>query len=283
MKASIADYYRGKVVLITGATSGIGRALGESLCRCGAHVLFTGRRIELANEIVDGVRREGGHADAIQLDVTDAAAVQTVVDDVCRRLGRLDILFNNAGISTSGEVLDLQLDHWRQVIDVNLMGTLHGIHAAYPAMVRQRSGQIVNVASLAALISYPTNTPYAAVKAAIVTLSHSLRVEGEAYGVRVNVVCPGYVDTEIFHISPVVNGDENRLRKRRPFKVISAQAAAETILAGVARNRPTIVFPGYARMLWRLYRLDPRLLMPLGRKVIAAFRAAKPPHSDASS
>jgi NAD(P)-dependent dehydrogenase (short-subunit alcohol dehydrogenase family) len=279
METPIADYYRGKVVLITGATSGIGRALGESLCRCGAHVLFAGRRVELANEIVDRLRREGAHADAVQLDVTDAAAVQAAVDDVCGRLGRLDILFNNAGISTAGEVLDLQLDHWRQVIDVNLMGTLHGIHAAYPAMVRQRSGQIVNVASLAALIGYPTNTPYAAVKAAIVTLSHSLRVEAEAYGVKVNVVCPGYVDTEIFHISPVVNADKSRLRKRRPFKLITAQAAADAILAGVAKNRPTIVFPRYARMLWRLYRLDPRLLMPLGRKVIAAFRAAKPPQS----
>jgi NAD(P)-dependent dehydrogenase (short-subunit alcohol dehydrogenase family) len=283
MKTPIADYYRGKVVLITGATSGIGRALGESLCHAGAHVVFTGRRIELANEIADGLRREAAHAEAIRLDVTDAAAVQAVVDDVCRRLGRLDILFNNAGISTAGEVLDLQLDHWQRVIDVNLMGTLHGIHAAYPAMVRQRSGQIVNVASLAALIGYPTNTPYAAVKAAIVTLSYSLRVEAEAYGVKVNVVCPGYVDTEIFHVSPVVQADENRLRKRRPFKVISAQAAAETILAGVAKNKPTIVFPGYARLLWRLNRLDPRLLMPLGRKVIKAFRAAKPPQSDTHS
>ena len=105
----------------------------------------------------------------MKLDVTAAAAVQSAVDDVCRRHGRLDLLFNNAGISAAGEVLDLQLEHWQRVIDVNLMGTLHGIQAAYPAMVRQRSGQIVNVASLAGLIGYPANAPYAAAKAAIVS------------------------------------------------------------------------------------------------------------------
>ncbi|MFZ1936660.1 MAG: SDR family oxidoreductase [Thermoguttaceae bacterium] len=281
METPFASYYRSKVVLITGATSGIGRALGESLCRGGAHVVFSGRRAELAGEIVDALLREGGHAEAMKLDVTDAAAVQSAVDDVCRRHGRLDLLFNNAGISAAGEVLDLQLDHWRRVIDVNLMGTLHGIQAAYPAMVRQRSGQIVNVASLAGLIGYPGNTPYAAAKAAIVTLSHCLRVEAEAYGIKVNVVCPGYVDTEIFHVSPVIHADKTRLQKRRPFKMISAEAAAKTILVGVAKNKPSIVFPRYARMFWRLHRLDPRLLLPLGRKVIAAFRAAKPPQSDA--
>jgi NAD(P)-dependent dehydrogenase (short-subunit alcohol dehydrogenase family) len=276
------SYYQHKVVLITGATSGIGRALGEELCRAGARVVFTGRRVEVAGEIVDRLRRDGGHAESLQLDVTDAVAVQRAVDDVCQRHGRLDMLVNNAGISITGEVQDLQLDHWRRIIDVNLMGVLHGIHSAYPVMVKQRSGQIVNVASLAGLIGYPANTPYAAVKAAIVMLSHSLRVEAEAFGIKVNVACPGYVDTEIFHVSPVVGAEKDRLRNRRPFKPISAQAAARIILAGVARNKSSIVFPGYARWLWRLHRLDPRLLLPLGRKVIAGFRAAKPPESNVS-
>ena len=144
---SVTGYYRDKVVLITGATSGIGRALGEELCRAGARTIFTGRRLALAEEIVDALVREGGHAEALRLDVTDAVAVQRAIEDVCRRQGRLDILFNNAGITIAGEVLDLQLEHWRRVIDVNLMGILHGIHAAYPVMVRQKSGQIVNVAS----------------------------------------------------------------------------------------------------------------------------------------
>ncbi len=279
METPFARYYRRKIVLITGATSGIGRALGESLSRAGAHVVFTGRRAELAGEIADALARQGDSAEAMKLDVTDAAAVQAVVDEVCRRHGRLDLLFNNAGMTTVGEVLDLQLDDWRQVIDVNLLGTLHGIHAAYPIMARQRSGQIVNLASLAGLIGYPANTPYAAVKAAIVTLSYSLRVEAEAYGVKVNVVCPGYVETEIFSASRVVQADKDRLQHRPPFKTLSAEAAAKIILVGVAKNKPAIVFPRYARMIWRLHRLNPQFLLPLGRKVIAAFRAAKPPQT----
>ena len=272
---SVNSYYQDKVVLITGATSGIGRALGEELCRVGAHVAFTGRRVELADEIVDGLVRAGGHAESLRLDVTDAVAVQRAIEDVCRRQGRLDILFNNAGITIAGEVLDLQLEHWRRVIDVDLMGILHGIHAAYPVMVRQKSGQIVNVASLAGLVGYPANTPYASAKAAIVMLSHCLRVEAEALGVKINVVCPGYVETEIFQVSPVIHADKNQILKQRPFKTISARAAARVILAGVARNKASIVFPAYARVLWWLYRLNPKLLLPLGRKVMDRFRAAK--------
>ena len=272
---SIAAYYREKVVLITGATSGIGRALGEELCRRGAHVVFAGRRVELAEATVAGLARAGGHAESLRLDVTDAVAVQRAIDDVCQRNGRLDILFNNAGISILGEVLDLQLEHWRRVIDVNLMGIVHGIHAAYPVMVRQKSGQIVNIASLAGLVGYPTNTPYAAVKAAIVTLSHCLKVEAEGLGIKINVVCPGYVETEIFDVSPVIRADQSQTRKQLPFKPISARAAARAILAGVARNKEIIIFPAYARVLWWVYRLYPRLLVPLGRKVTQRFRAAK--------
>jgi NAD(P)-dependent dehydrogenase (short-subunit alcohol dehydrogenase family) len=272
-----AKYYQDKVVLITGATSGIGRAVGEMLCAYGAHVVFTGRRIERAEKIVAEAVRGGGSAEALRLDVTDADAVLRAIEKVCQRWGRLDILFNNAGISIGGEVLDLQLEHWQEVIDVNLRGVLHGIRAAYPVMVKQKSGQIVNVSSLVGLIGYPVNTPYAATKAAVVMLSHCLRLEAEAYGVKVNVVCPGYVETEIFQVSRIINADKDRIRSRRPFKPISAEAAARVILAGVAKDKGTIVFPAYARILWWLYSLSPRLVIPLGRKVVNVFRAAKPP------
>ena len=134
---------------------------------------------------------------------------------------------------------------------------------------------------MAGLIGYPANTPYAAVKAAIVTLSYSLRVEAEAYGVKVNVVCPGYVETEIFSASRVVQADKDRLQHRPPFKTLSAEAAAKIILAGVAKNKPAIVFPRYARMIWRLHRLNPQFLLPLGRKVIAASPRQAAPHPTA--
>jgi NAD(P)-dependent dehydrogenase (short-subunit alcohol dehydrogenase family) len=270
-------YYRDKIVLITGATSGIGRALGESLCGAGAHVVFSGRRAQLAGDIAAAVQRDGGRAEALRLDVTDAAAVEQAVEDICRRHGRLDLLFNNAGMGIAGEVADLQLEHWQKVIDVDLLGVLHAMLPAYRAMIGQGHGQIVNVASLAGLIGYPTNTPYAAVKSALVTMSQCLRIEAEAYGVKVNVVCPGFVESEIFDVTPVVGANRTQLNQRRPFKTITAQAAAHTILAGVAKNRPLIIFPRYARALWWLYRFNPRLLMPIGRRLMATFRAAKSP------
>ena len=132
------------------------------------------------------------------VNVRQAAGVQALVDDTVRQHGRLDYIFNNAGIGVGGEIRDLTVEHWRAAININLLGVIHGVAAAYPIMVRQRAGHIVNIASLAGVITSPGLAPYAMTKGAVVALTRALRAEAAALGVRASVVCPGFVDTAIF-------------------------------------------------------------------------------------
>ena len=212
------------------------------------------------------------NAEGVRLDVTDAVAVQAVVADVVARHGRLDLMFNNAGIAVAGEARDIGLEHWRRVVDVNLMGVIHGADAAYKQMVRQGHGHLVNIASLAGLIPFPTNAPYGATKHAVVGLSHALRLEGEALGVRVSVVCPGFVESNIYTASEAVNVSRDHLAAGVPFRKVPADVAAQRILAGIARNQAVIVFPAYARFFWWLQRLHPGLTAFLSRRMLADFR-----------
>jgi NAD(P)-dependent dehydrogenase (short-subunit alcohol dehydrogenase family) len=251
--------FENQVAIVTGGASGIGLALCEELRRRGA-------------KVVTGDISLGG---AQALDVRNPEQVQRFVDETVRVHGHLDYMFNNAGIGCGGEVRDLTLDHWRAVIDVNLMGVIHGVAAAYPVMLRQGSGHIVNIASLAGLIGSPCLAPYAATKSAVVGLSNALRAEGEALGVRVSVVCPGFVRTSILDnaIGITVNRKELQVRLTRLTpKMIEAPEAARRILRGVERNQGVIVFPSSARLIWRLSRIHPSLLAPFRRKMLKNLR-----------
>jgi NAD(P)-dependent dehydrogenase (short-subunit alcohol dehydrogenase family) len=263
-----------RVALVTGAASGIGRALAQALATRGAQVVLADIDAAANPAAAVEVVQHGGTAIALALDVRDEAAVQRLVDEVVVRFGRLDYLFNNAGLGVVGEVRDLELEHWRRVVDVNLWGTIAATHAAYRVMVQQGSGHIVNIASLAGLVGFPSNAPYAATKHALVGLSTSLRAEGEALGVKVSVVCPGFVQSNIYRASPVVNAERAKVIETIPFALMPAERAANGILDGVARNRAIVVFPGYARLMY-LFRLHAGLLAPVLRKTIADFRAAR--------
>jgi short-subunit dehydrogenase len=146
------------------------------------------------------------------------------------------------------------------VLDVDLYGVLYGTLAAYPIMVKQGFGHIVNTSSAAGLLPQPLSAPYCTAKHAVVGLSLSLRAEGADLGVKVSVVCPGYVRTKIFESSVVVNMPQD-LAYRTPgrIKMIEAAQAARVILDGVAQNQAVIAFPGYIRLAWRAYRLFPRV------------------------
>ncbi|MGH9090930.1 MAG: SDR family NAD(P)-dependent oxidoreductase, partial [Acidimicrobiales bacterium] len=197
----------------------------------------------------------GGRAGAAAVDVTDAAAVRRLVEGTVARRGRLDLLFNNAGIGGGGPVEDLDVAAWRRVVDVDLLGVVHGVAAAYPIMVRQGSGHIVNTASLAGLMPAPLLTPYAAAKHAVVGLSTSLRVEAAAHGVHVTAVCPGPVETPILDTPGPV--DARALLTAALGEPYPAERLAEDVLAGVAEDRALVVAPGSAREAWSAYRRDP--------------------------
>lgn len=260
---------RGEVAIVTGGASGIGLALGRALAARGATVILAD--VDQAG-VEAAAARLGERVSGVALDVTDAAAVAALVADTVAAHGQLDLMFNNAGIAISGEARDIGVEHWRRVVEVNLMGVVHGCDAAYKQMARQGHGHIVNIASLAGLVPFPTNASYCATKHAVVGLSQSLRVEGEALGVKVSVVCPGFIATNIFNASQAINVDQQRLVDNIPFAIVPADEAARRILAGVARNRAVIVFPAYARVFWWLQRLHRVLALPLARGMMRDFR-----------
>jgi short-subunit dehydrogenase len=162
---------------------------------------------------------------------------------------------------------------WRDVIETNLFGVVHGFRAAYRIMLRQGSGHIVNIASQAALLPSPLYAPYAASKAAVVAISSAARLEARGSGVRINVVCPGNVDTDIFRANRARSHDDPQ---PRPRGKLPPEKAAAIILAGVRRDKPMIVFPTTTKIMWLAYRLWPSALDPLQLEVLRRFRKSRP-------
>lgn len=252
--------FRDKIVVMTGGGSGIGRSISEALARDGALVVVTDARGETATMVAHAICSSGGRAEAATLDVRDAAAFGALVNDVVSRHGRIDFLFNNAGIGMAADVRDVSLEDWNRIIDINLKGVIHGVMAAYPIMARQGFGHIVNTSSLSGLVGFPTGTPYAMTKAAVVSLSRDLRIEARDLGVRVTVLCPGFIDTPIYENATAVGVPSEKVRRMVPFKMISAEEAARLALDGVRGNEAVVVFPRYGRILWWMSFLLPSRL-----------------------
>jgi NAD(P)-dependent dehydrogenase (short-subunit alcohol dehydrogenase family) len=247
-----------KVAIITGAASGIGRALGVELARRGAIAVTADVQTEVLEEVVESIVQGGYRAKAVTLDVTDVEAVKALVSDTAARYGRLDYIFNNAGIAVAGEVRDCSIDDWRNVIDVNLFGVINGVAAAYPLMVKQGFGHIINTASIEGLIPFPGTVSYVASKYGVVGLSNALRIEGADLGVKVSVVCPGYIKTAIFHTCKLIKIDREEMLKSLPERFgITPEECASVILRGVERNKAIIVVTGFAKILWLLHRIHP--------------------------
>ncbi|MDO7951204.1 SDR family oxidoreductase [Xanthomonas euvesicatoria pv. eucalypti] len=187
-----------KVVVITGAGSGTGRATALHLGALGAKVVLGARRQARIAEVAKEIVRSGGRAVYRPTDVTVHQEVLALVDLACSQFGRLDVMLNNAGISPLSRFDALQVDAWNAMIDVNLRGVLHGIAAALPVFGRQQSGHVINVVSTAGLRIVPTMGVYAATKNAVRTISEALRQESGPH-IRVTEVSPGMVQSELLH------------------------------------------------------------------------------------
>ncbi|HVB94114.1 MAG TPA: SDR family oxidoreductase [Acidimicrobiales bacterium] len=268
-------HFEGKVAIVTGAASGIGKAMATELVDRGATVVVSDIAGEGSAAVAESLARRAGatRAVAATLDVTDAVAVDDLVGRTAAEHGGLDLLFNNAGIGIGGEVSQLSAAHWQRVIDVNLWSVINGVNAAYPRMIAQGRGHIVNTASLSGLLPSPMLVPYSTTKHAVVGLSVGLRMEAAAHGVKVSVVCPGVIETPLLDKSnpddlPPISSMPN-IRSMltslvgAPYPVASL---ASDVLDGIAVNRPIIVTPFHARRAWALYRISPRLLIDQGSK-----------------
>ena len=192
----------GKVVVITGASSGLGEAAAKHLSELGATVVLGARRADRIEKLAKEIVEKGGKALAIAVDVTQREQVKKLVDKAVEQFGRIDVILNNAGVMPLSPVERLNFDEWDTMIDVNIRGVLNGIAAVLPYMKEQKSGQIINTSSVAGHKIFSGSAVYSATKFAVRALTEGLRMEVKPYNIRTTIVCPGAVKTELLeHIS----------------------------------------------------------------------------------
>lgn len=187
----------GKVVVITGASSGLGEATARHLAGQGARVVLGARRAERIGALAREIAGAGGQARAVATDVTQPEQVQRLVDDAVQAFGRLDVLLNNAGLMPHSPLERRRIADWDRMIDVNLKGVLYGIAAALPHMQRQKAGHIINVSSVAGHKVNPGGAVYSATKTAVRVLSEGLRQEVKPWNIRTTIISPGAVATAL--------------------------------------------------------------------------------------
>jgi len=193
----MSNNIEGKVVVITGASSGLGEEAARHLAEQGATVVLGARRADRINELAVQINAAGGKALALQTDVTDPAQVQALVDAAVAQFGRIDVMLNNAGLMPHSPLDRREIDDWNREIDVNIKGVLYGIAAALPYMERQKSGHIINTSSVAGHKVGVNNAVYSATKHAVRVISEGLRQEVKPYGLRTTIISPGAVATEL--------------------------------------------------------------------------------------
>jgi len=187
----------GKIVVITGASSGLGEAAARFLSARGAIVVLGARRVDRIQSLADELARSGGKALAVATDVTHFDQVKRLVDAAVQTYGRIDVIINNAGLMPQSPLERLKIDDWDRMIDVNIKGVLYGIAAALPYMKGQKAGHIINVSSVAGHKVRPGGAVYSATKHAVRVISEGLRQEVKPYNLRTTVISPGAVDTEL--------------------------------------------------------------------------------------
>lgn len=221
---------QGKVVAITGASSGIGEATARLLARRGAHVVLGARRTDRLETLTKGIASEGGSARYRQLDVTRLPDVEAFVGFARETFGRVDVLINNAGVMPLSMLEALKVDEWNRMIDVNIRGVLHGIAAGLPLMKKQGSGQFINLSSIGGHSVVPTAAVYCATKFAVMAISEGLRQEVGG-DIRVTVISPGVTESELAESISDPLAREGMKEFRRI--AISADAVARTILFAI--------------------------------------------------
>ena len=265
-------------VVITGAGSGLGRALARAFAAQGAKIAITDRDLDAAAATLQAVEAAGGGGFVQPLDVTREADFAALAQRLAADWGGLDVLINNAGVATAGTVADAGLAQWQQVLDINLLGCVRGVQALAPMMVAQGRGHIVNVASFAGIANPPGMASYNAAKAAVISLSETLRFEMAPRGVGVTVACPSFFKTRLLETSreQAVDGlpsspMEGIVGRLMDKATVTADDVARDIVDAVARRRFMVITHADARRLHQFKRLSPSRYFKLARKATAGF------------
>lgn len=220
-----------KVIVISGASSGIGEATAKLLAQNGAKVVLGARRTEKLENIVEDIRRQGGTAEFRALDVTKLDHMKAFIKFAKDTYGRIDVIINNAGIMPLSPMSALKVDEWENMINVNIRGVLNGIAAGLPIMEEQGSGQFVNTASIGAHVVVPTGAVYCATKFAVWAISEGLRQESQK--IRVTTICPGVVETELG--SDITDASSKGLLKEFRKIALEPSVVARAILFAVSQ------------------------------------------------
>lgn len=237
-------YFSGKHCFVTGAASGIGKATALALAKEGAVLAITDINTDQLQQTATEIQQLGAELILVQAaDITDFAAIAQMADVLHSQYGSMDMLFNIAGISTWGSIENLELEHWRQLVDVNLMGPVHVLKAFTPTMIAVgKGGHIVNVSSAAGLFGLPWHSAYSATKFGLRGLSEVLRFDLKPSNIHVSLVCPGAVDTGLVRTINIVGVDVEHprvkaLTSRFQKHAVSPERAAQSILKGVRRKQ----------------------------------------------
>lgn len=241
--------WKDKVVLVTGASSGIGRALAVELGRRGAHVAVLARRAEMLFDVAGEVERAGGQSLALTADVRNAVEVEKAVARTLELWGRIDVLVANAGMSTTTAATSLRADEANDVISINVMGVINCVAAALPGMLERKSGHLVAISSLAAYRGMPKSGAYSASKAAVSTFFESLRVDLRKSGLVVTTIHPGFIRT------PLTAGRKTKL----PF-LMEVEPAARLIVRAIERQARAYAFPWQLASVVRLMKHVPNAI-----------------------
>ena len=229
-----------KVVIVTGASSGIGEAVARKLASQGAVVALAARRKDRLEKITDEIKNAGGKASYYEVDVTASSQVKALVDDVVRQNGRLDVLIGNAGVMSMAPLSELKVDEWDRMIDVNVKGILYGVAAAWPVFEKQGNGHFINLASVAGLkVAAPNGVVYSATKYAVRALSEGIRIES-AGKFRVTVISPGFIESELMYGSSDPASRDAIVAAYKQF-AIPADTIANAVVYAVSQPENTSV------------------------------------------
>ncbi len=241
--------FAGKVVCVTGASSGIGWALAREFGRLGAAVGLIARREDRLHQLCNEVRGAGGTADYVAADASDRSAIRVALRTLFDRLGPCDVLVANAGVGASNTATDLNVPGAEAAVRTNLLGPMYAFEAVLPDMLRRGAGHLVGVSSVAAFKGLPTAAAYCATKAGLAIYLESLRISLRSRNIAVTTICPGFVHTEMTAKNP-----------RMPW-VMDADAAARKMAWAIARRRKVYCFPRRMRGLMGLTRWIPDWLV----------------------
>ena len=280
MSTSIERVLRDQRVQVTGAGSGLGRALALKFAAQGWRVACSDLRLDTAEATVAQIRVEGGKALALAQDVTSETSWAEVVARLQQEWGGLDVLVNNAGVATAGTVADSPLQQWEWVLNINLLGCVRGARAVIPLLAQQRGGHIVNIASFAGIANPPAMASYNVAKAGVISLSETLRFEMAPLGVGVSVACPSFFKTALMETSqatapavgenaaPQVQKIVTRLMAKAS---VTADDVAADIIDAVTKNRFLVITHPDARQQYHLKRVAPEWYFRKARKATEKF------------